>query len=233
VKSKLLIANWKLHKDLPEALGWLRDLKSVFPEPPEGVTLVICPSFPLLPPLHAELEKLGWLGLIKLGAQTVSGFREGEYTGEVGVRQIKDWVEYVLVGHSERRRLYGETDDQIVRQARLCLEEGLVPVVCVSDQNQVASLARTTFSLGRLVVAYEPPFAIGSGQPDTPESAGKFAWEVKRALGPAEVLYGGSVSGENVAHFLGRGEIDGVLVGGASLEAGALVEIIRGTYALL
>jgi triosephosphate isomerase len=155
-----------------------------------------------------------------LGAQNVSPFDEGAYTGEVNAKQIKDFVQYVLIGHSERRQNFNETEDMLIKKVDMTLKYGLNPIFLVQNQEDV-------IPQGVQIVAYDPSFAIGSGTPDTPENADAIAAVIKSKNNNAQVLYGGSVTSENVKSFTAKTNLDGVIVGGASLEAEEFIKIIK------
>ena len=227
----VLIANWKLHFSLEEAAEWLDEFAKQRVKT-DGVQVVICPPFPLLSPLSEAIEQKKIT--IKLGAQTVSRFEEGTYTGEVGIRQLQEWVQYVIVGHSERRIHFKESDREVVEKVHLCLAENLTPIVCVSELEQVECLAGAQLQTERLIVAYEPPCAISSGQlesPDlseSPEQADFFSQEIKAILGENVcVIYGGSVRSKNISGFLKCESLSGFLVGGASLDPVEFGKIVR------
>ncbi|MBU1111132.1 triose-phosphate isomerase [Patescibacteria group bacterium] len=226
-----LIANWKLHFSLKEATKWLDEFakQQVLAE---DVEVVICPSFPLLFPLFEMVERKKIT--IKLGAQNVSRFEEGTYTGEVGIRQLQEWVQYIIVGHSERRIHFKESDKEVVEKIRLCLAGNLTPIVCVSELEQVEYLAKAQLQTERLIVAYEPLCAISSGQlesPDlseSPEQADFFSQGIKALLGEnVRVLYGGSVRSKNISGFLKCESLSGFLVGGASLDVNEFGKIVK------
>lgn len=232
MSSKLVVANWKLHKTLAESLGWLERLRGLLPESLASGEVVICPPAPYLAPLKELLAQYSWEAAIALGAQDVSQFLEGEYTGEIGVRQLAEWVKYVMVGHSERRRFFGETNESVTKKVLQCQAYDLTPIVCVSDFLQVASLPSATTPGKPLVVVYEPLGAIGTGRPEDPQLAEEMARQVKALLPGVRVLYGGSVSPANAAVFATLPTIDGLLVGGASLAAEEFWEILKAVYAL-
>ncbi len=213
MKKLFIVANWKSHKTSPEALSWLHE--SVGQDAKE---VIICPPFTLLAQMHWYIGE-NHLSL-KLGAQNVSPFEDGAYTGEVSAKQIKEFGEYVIIGHSERRNYFLETDELVAQKVRLALAQGLTPIFCVQGKE-------TAIPEGVTIVAYEPVEAIGTGHPDTPENANEVASSIKAAhSGVTSVLYGGSVSPENVHNFTSMESIDGVLVGGASLDAATFTQLI-------
>ncbi|OQX51206.1 hypothetical protein B5M47_01465 [candidate division CPR3 bacterium 4484_211] len=221
----LVIANWKLHFDYQEARKWVQN----FAGSVKGTGLpevVIAPSFLLVPALKKELAARDLK--VKIGAQTVSSFEQGSYTGEVSARQLSEWVNYVIIGHSERRKYFGETDKDVVEKVRRALRHQITPVICVSELSQVDCLVREDFKNKNLVVAYEPLFAIGSGRPDTPQNISLVVDKIcDRLERRVRVLYGGSVSADNAAGILKQGNVDGFLVGRASLDPVGFAELVK------
>ena len=182
--------------------------------------IVICPPYPLIP--VARNEVMGTA--IKLGAQNLSGEEEGAFTGEVSGLQLENLVDYVLVGHSERRKYFHEGGREIANKLIQAYRHELKPVLCFEKIEDLTAVNETK----GLILAYEPVSAIGSGHPDTPSNAAEKASQAKQALGAdIPVLYGGSVSPANVQEFLTRPEIAGVLVGGASLDPAGFVELVH------
>ena len=222
----LIAGNWKMFKGPVET----RDFFERF-EPPEGVDTVICPSYASL---AAAVETGG-----TIYAQNAHWEEDGAYTGEISPQMLVELgVQGTLVGHSERRQLFGETDATVARRARAALEAGLGVIACVGEtleqresgdtelvlKIQVEAIAFAAGDHDRLVLAYEPVWAIGTGQTATPEQAGE-AHAFIRGLLDRPVLYGGSVKPENAAELLGRPEVDGALVGGASLDPDSFAAI--------
>jgi triosephosphate isomerase len=215
-----IVANLKSYKTESEAKQWLEDFKIGLNQINFSgeKEIIICPSFTLL---HLFKNFLQDNNLpVKLGAQNISPFSEGAYTGEVNAKQIKEFADYVLIGHSERRKNFNEEDEVLMQKTKLSLENELSVIYCVQE-------GQTNVPSGVNVLAYEPVFAIGSGNPDTPENANKVAGELKEKNDQFIVLYGGSVNSENVNSFTKQENILGVLVGGASLEAKEFVQIIK------
>lgn len=214
MEKTLVVANWKEYKNISEAKRWVEVFgKRVN----KGINIVVCPSFVLIPPLHSSF--IIHNSSFSLGAQDVSKFEEGPYTGGVSARQLADFVSYVIVGHSERRRHFGETDEDVRLKIEQCFGYELTPIVCVSNLEQVSRYQSVKVS-GEIIFAFEPLFAVGSGQPDTPENAQDFAKKVGR-----QILYGGSVNSENVKSFVDQPDIRGVLVGQASLDPAEFARI--------
>jgi triosephosphate isomerase len=227
----LIAGNWKMFKGANEARLFAAEMRRL-PERAAGVDVVLCPSFTSL---RAAVEGLGEGSAIRVFAQNVHWEREGAFTGEVAPSMLLELgVRGALVGHSERRRYFGETDDTAQRRAEAALEAGLDVIVCVGETEAERAegatervLARQVSVLpraGRLTIAYEPVWAIGTGRTATPEIAQE-AHAFIRSLHPAPVLYGGSVTAENAAALLAQPDVEGALVGGASLETGSFESI--------
>jgi len=215
--SLFIVANLKSNKTYDEAKLWLETFGRIDKNILQDKKIVICPSFTLLELFKSSLPND--LPNVILGAQSVSSLDEGAYTGEVNAKQVKDFADYVIIGHSEERKLLNESDETLTKKVNLSIQNGLLPIYCVQDKD-------TFIPQGVTIVAYEPLFAIGSGTADTPENANKVAGEIKQK-GSYQVLYGGSVNSENIKSFISEENISGVLVGGASLEAEEFIKIIQ------
>ncbi len=215
----LIVANLKSYKTQIEAKEWLENFKKIreLGQNFDNKEVVICPSFTLLSLFNLYVSDNNLP--VKVGAQNVSPFDEGAYTGEVNAKQIKDFAEFVLIGHSERRSNFNETDDVLSKKVELSLRYGLKPIFLVQGNDNL-------IPQGVEIVAYEPIFAIGSSAPDTPENADKTASLIKERNN-YQVLYGGSVTSDNVKSFTGKTNLTGVLVGGASLEVEEFIKIIQ------
>jgi len=251
MRTPLVAGNWKMHKDHREAVELVRELDGLLAGL-EGVEVAVCPPFTALSDVARTLEDSG--SPILLGAQDVYPAPEGAFTGEISPRMLRALgVRYVIVGHSERREIIGEKDDLVAAKARAVLEEGMVPILCVGEtleereegkavskvQGQLeAALSAWTgdeVSTG-LVIAYEPIWAIGTGRTATPEDAQEMnsfirGWLAERfgqdAASEVRILYGGSVKPDNAGELMAMPDIDGALVGGASLKAGDFAAIAR------
>ena len=228
----MIVANWKENLTATQAEDWVAEFSNLKSQIPNDVEVVVCPSFVLIPVLRSHLSSL--TSCISLGAQDVSKFEGGQYTGEVSAKMLRDFVSYVIVGHSERRKHFGETDRDVAAKSVLALKYNLIPIVCVSSLEEARSweleARKDTGDLreDKVVFAYEPLFAVGTGKPDTPENAQKFAEEVRTLVGQdVRVLYGGSVNAENVKLFVDQPDISGVLVGQASLDPEGFIGIVR------
>lgn len=220
-KNIWIIANWKSHKTIAEALEWI---EAVGPnlKPSENVKTVVCPPFIDV----EEVKKAVKVGNypIMVGVQDLSPFDQGAYTGEEAAALLKDIVDLAILGHSERRENFGETDQMVEEKVSQALEYNIIPLVCVqSEDTPVPEKAN--------LVAYEPVEAIGTGNPDTPEDAQKVALSLKQKHGEKiEVLYGGSVTSENAKSFLEQSGISGLLIGGASLDPQEFLRIVSLAY---
>lgn len=217
MKNLLIVANWKSNMSSDEATKWLQELKIMNQDLSEK-EVIVCPPFSLLNILNSYF--LTHNSVFKLGAQDVSPFPKGAYTGEIAAEQLKEFVTYAIIGHSERRKYFHEDDQMLANKVDIALENGITPIYCIQD-------AQTPIPEKVTIAAYEPVFAIGTGQPDTPESANGVAREVKERTKVKMVLYGGSVTGENVRSFTETESIDGVLVGSASLHSDSFTHIIQ------
>lgn len=211
--------------------------------------LLICPPFPYLLPVGAGLEGTA----VALGAQTLSEHAQGAFTGEVAAGMLKDvGCEYVIVGHSERRSLFGESNEAVAAKFAAALAGGLTPILCVGETLEQREAGRTETVIdaqldavlersgiegfARAVVAYEPVWAIGTGEVATPQDAQEVCAAIRTRLAElydggladeVRILYGGSVKGGNIAKLMAQDDVDGALVGGASLDPGEFVKICR------
>lgn len=215
-----IVSNLKSYKTESEAREWLESFKKIqqFQKGLGDKEIIVCPSFTTLFLFKAFIKENNLP--VKIGAQNISPFDEGAYTGEVNAKQVRDFADYVLIGHSERRTNFGEKEDVLTKKVDLSLKYGLIPIFLIQDEN-------TAVPKGVELIAYEPVFAIGSGNPDTPESANSVASFVKLKNKDYKILYGGSVTFDNVRAFTGKSEISGVLVGGASLNPDDFIQIIQ------
>ncbi len=245
MRSPIVAANWKMHKTSREAADYCRRLRELVPGDP-GVELVVFPPFTALGAVRDGLAGTG----IKWGAQNMHPEPEGAFTGEISLPMLLEYgISYVIVGHSERRRIFGETDDFIAEKLRTALDAGVRPILCVGETLEERRTGRArevverqlSAALGGLspekarevVIAYEPVWAIGTGVPAHPEDAQEMAahirgWLRERFGDVAEgvrIQYGGSVKPDNAGDFLRLPDIDGALVGGASLDPVSFWEI--------
>lgn len=219
---KYIIGNWKSNKNLSEVRQWFTEFNELFQQGSQtslaNLEIVICPPFIYLPEAAKLVNNFNLP--VSLGAQDVSPFTTGAYTGEVGASQIADFAKYVLIGHSERRSNFGENSQLLFAKAHQAEQQGLGVIYCVPD-NQT----KIPQSVG--LVAYEPVWAIGTGKTESRENAVKVADGIRKNLQKAKIIYGGSVNSKNIKDFLAGNGLDGVLPGGASLDAGSFWEMIK------
>lgn len=248
MRQKLVVANWKMHQSVAEGLSFvtafLYELKAL-----GDVEVVLCPPATSLYSLGVALSETQ----IKLGAQNLHWEASGAYTGEVSAELLKDvGCQYVIIGHSERRQYFAETNEIVQKKLQAARDAQLIPIMCVGEkllerekqqtwnvieeQLQVALQSVSFTDPSEIVIAYEPVWAIGTGQNATPEQAQEVhaqirAWLQKRfGSGFAQnvrILYGGSVKAENAASLFAKKDVDGGLVGGASLDAKKFADIVR------
>lgn len=235
-RTRLIMGNWKMHGNLADNAKLLAGLRAGVAKVAAGTQWAVCVPFPYLAQANEALKG----SAVAWGAQDISAQAQGAFTGEVSGAMLKDFAcRYALVGHSERRFLHSESDQLVADKAKAALVSGLTPVVCVGeslaerDANQVMVvihrqlapvLALGADAVNKMVVAYEPVWAIGTGRTATPEQAQEVHAAIRAALqaigaGQVQILYGGSVKAANAASLFAMSDIDGALVGGASLVA--------------
>ncbi|MGI6614677.1 MAG: triose-phosphate isomerase [Dethiobacteria bacterium] len=246
---KLIIAaNWKMHKTAAETVSFCNSLKLREKEF-SGVEVLLCPPYTALSAAAAALKG----SAIKLGAQNMSWETEGAYTGEIAAPMLKEFgVTHVILGHSERRHIFGEADNVIRKKLEQALRFGLIPILCVGETGEQRSGGDTAAvlesqlraalegldreSIAELIIAYEPVWAIGTGQAASPTDAADAASLVRSAAekllggameGALRVQYGGSVNAGNIDGFVTLPPVNGALVGGASLAADTFADLIK------
>ena len=244
MRKKLVAGNWKMHGNLAENAALLEALKPAL----AGIEAVVCVPFPYLAQVQSALagSSIAW------GAQNVSEQSKGAFTGEVSTSMLLDFgCKYVIVGHSERRSLYGESDELVAKKYMAAQAAGLTPILCVGEsleeresgvteavvarQLDAVINAAGVASLGRAVVAYEPVWAIGTGKTASPEQAQAVHAFIRRKIAALDaavadglvIQYGGSVKAANAAELMVQPDIDGGLIGGASLVADEFIAICR------
>ncbi len=248
MRTPLVAGNWKMNKTVEEARALVYAMSARLREI-KGVEKVLCPPYPALQAVHALLEGSD----LALGAQNMYWEEKGAFTGEVSPLMVKELCQFVILGHSERRAYFGETDETVNKRVRAAQKYDLTPIVCVGETleqyeskktGEVVSrqvkqgLAGLEAAFGpRIVVAYEPVWAIGTGKASSGENANEVVGKMIRpALSELfgdqtaqaiRVLYGGSVTGANAAEFFRQSEIDGALVGGASLKPDDFIAITQ------
>jgi len=241
----IIAGNWKMNTTLAEAKVLVDAMRPRL-EAVTGVEVVLCPPFISLAAVRAHLHG----SRVLIGAQNMYFMEKGAYTGEISPLMLQGLADYVIIGHSERREYFGETDDLVAKKVRAALDHGLKPIMCVGERLNEYEAGRTeevvskqvrgglagVQDLGGLVIAYEPVWAIGTGKPATGSGANQVIGMIRgivQSLFGAEaatalrIQYGGSVAPDNIREFMAQPEIDGALVGGASLKADAFVDIVR------
>jgi len=255
MRKKILAANWKMNLTQSEAESYLATFVSEIGEV-DDVEVVIIPPFTAIPALVSASEKVP---SIRIGAQNMHWEKSGAFTGEVSASMLRAlFVKYVILGHSERRALFGETDEIVNRKVRAALDAGLRPILCIGetlherDNNKVEEVLGRQLrkglegvsqkDLSDIVIAYEPCWAIGTGRSATPAEAEHAHGYIRSVLSefsnPAtadrvRIQYGGSVKPENTEELMRQKNIDGALIGGASLDPRSFARIISRTEATL
>jgi len=254
MRTPFVAGNWKMYKTIAEARNLVSELVPGL-QGIQGVERVLCPPYTALLAVRALLEGTD----IGLGAQDLHWEEAGAYTGEVSPAMIAELCQYVIIGHSERRAYFGETDETVNRKVQAALGHGLIPIVCVGETLEENEAGRTREVVARqvkngleridlgdeswsdrvssIVVAYEPVWAIGTGRAATGVGANAVLTDVIRPsleglygtqfAESVRILYGGSVKSDNAAEFFSQSDIDGALVGGASLKASDFIAIVQ------
>ena len=232
MKKLFIVANWKSYKTKDEAISWLDEFK-IDDSNLENKEIIVCPSFTLLPDMKKFILEKNLP--IKLGTQTISPFEEGAYTGEISTRQAVELVTHSIVGHSERRRYFHETEEYVIKELTQIIKERITPILCISDMKQLDYYLMQgnviVDNADKIIFVYEPPSAISGGgayRPEDPETANKNAAEISNKIGKKVItLYGGSVNTENATELFSKEYIDGGLVGQASLDLKTFSQIIE------
>jgi triosephosphate isomerase len=224
IMKKYVIGNWKCNKGIAEAQSWLAEFAKRY-RPLSGLSVIIAPSFICLPSLAQQIKTLG-LENLSLAAQDVSPFPKGAYTGAVAADMIKGMADYVLLGHSERRRYFHETDQDVARKMSEVVDAGLIPVVCV-DQPYAASqlLAVGDIDSREMIIAYGPVDAMTARIAEPPAKAAETAHSISQILPGRPVVYGGSLESGNVQNYLNLPGLAGLFVGEASLNVDSFLTI--------
>ncbi|MFD2370928.1 triose-phosphate isomerase [Brevibacillus sp. GCM10020057] len=248
MRTPIIAGNWKMFKTIAEATAFAQEVKAA--STAAGVEKVVCAPFTALPALGQLLAGSG----IALGAQNMHYEEQGAFTGEVSPGMLKEiGVKYVILGHSERRQYFNETDETVNKKVLAALKHGLLPIVCVGESleqreaGETADVVRTqteaaltgvdAAQLADVVIAYEPIWAIGTGKSSTAEDANETIAIIRQviaerfgqeAAAKVRIQYGGSVKPENIASYMAQPDIDGALVGGASLIADSYLQLVNG-----
>ena len=251
MRPKIIAANWKMHKTRAEARDFVKHLTALIGDLPEHLQLLIIPPYTALETTHQAIISEN-LKNCSLGAQNIHPETHGAFTGEISAAMLKDvGVKTVLIGHSERRTLFGENDDFLLKKVIRCLSENLTPMLCVGETLQqrddgatndvLARQIRAVFSAidpenaARVQIAYEPVWAIGTGRTATPGQAREAHGWIRQQLADIcpnaahkiPILYGGSVKPDNAREILQQQDVDGALIGGASLQPDSFAAIAK------
>ncbi|MFS8501082.1 MAG: triose-phosphate isomerase [Caldicoprobacter sp.] len=247
MRKPIIAGNWKMHKTPSQTVSLINELKPLVKD--AQVEVVVCPPFVCLPAAKEALSGSN----IKLGAQNMHWEEQGAFTGEVAPGMLKELdVEYVIIGHSERRQYFGETDEMVNKKVLSAVAHNLIPIICVGEtleqreqgiteevvdkQTRAALEGLNADVAHRVVIAYEPIWAIGTGKTASSNDANEVIGYIRKVVGEVlgsqaaqqmRILYGGSVKPENAAELMGMPEIDGALVGGASLKAQDFAKIVK------
>ncbi len=248
MRKSILAGNWKMYKNTQEAKALVEELKTRLGKAADR-EVVVCPPYTSLPIVAETIHG----SAIRLGAQNMYWEDKGAFTGEISPAMLKEiGCSYVIIGHSERRQYFGETDASVNKKMKKAFASGLIPIVCVGEtlaeregNTTLAVLEKqlkegikdlTADTAFELVIAYEPVWAIGTGKTATPQQAEEAHAFIRKTIagiysGPVaesiRILYGGSVKPENIKELMGQPNIDGALVGGASLEADSFAKIVN------
>ena len=246
MRKPIIAGNWKMHKTIAEALEFVNEVKDRVNN--DKVEAVICAPFTLLKDLKQATKGTN----IKIGAQNMHFEEKGAFTGEISPLMLKELdMDYVVIGHSERRQYFNETDETVNKKVLKALEVGIDPILCVGETLEEREAGNTKDvckvqvekalenvskeDLAKVVIAYEPVWAIGTGKPATSEDANDVIAYIREVVAnlygelanEVRIQYGGSVKPSNVAEIMNQSDIDGALVGGASLEANDYVELVN------
>jgi len=245
-RSYLIVGNWKMNLTVGQAETLTDEIAQGMET--DSVKTVICPPHVFIEQCALIVKESGQKNL-QLGVQNISWERKGAYTGDISIDMVSDWVKYVLIGHSERRQYFAETNSLINAKVKLALANQIIPVLCVGEKRfmsaDISDLGRdlmegiaglTAKEVSELVVAYEPVWAIGSDKAALPSYVNKvikeMRWWIKDEVGfdaaeKVKILYGGSVNSKNAKDYLAEEQVDGLLIGGASLKASTFLKIVK------
>ncbi|ACZ61789.1 triose-phosphate isomerase [Dehalococcoides mccartyi] len=249
MRQIIIAGNWKMNTTLSEACILVQSMKGEL-ETIDGIEKIVCPPFISLSHIKTILENSS----IKLGAQNLFYEEKGAYTGEISPLMLKELCQYVIIGHSERREYFGETGQVVNQKIKAAIQAGILPIVCVgekleeNEKGQTRQVLETQLkealnglSLSSIIIAYEPIWAIGTGKAATASAANAAICYIRKVLSEilgntaarkSSILYGGSVNEKNTAELLSQSDIDGALVGGASLKADSFISICRQAAAI-
>nr|WP_092074773.1 triose-phosphate isomerase [Dendrosporobacter quercicolus]NSL49293.1 triose-phosphate isomerase [Dendrosporobacter quercicolus DSM 1736]SDN13083.1 triosephosphate isomerase [Dendrosporobacter quercicolus] len=248
MRTPIIAGNWKMHKTISETTALARELAALTADA-KGVEVVICPPFTALAAAHEAVAG----SAVKLGAQNMYWEPKGAFTGEIAPGMLSDaGCQYVIIGHSERRQYFGETDQTVNQKLKAAFANNLIPIICVGEtldqreagtteavvgeQVQAGLAGLTEGQAASLVIAYEPVWAIGTGRTASSDDANSVCRLIRatvaKLFGQASadrvrIQYGGSVKADNIAELMAKSDIDGALVGGASLDAAGFSRIVK------
>lgn len=248
MRKPIIAGNWKMHNTGAQGVALVRELAKLTADA-KDVDIVVCPTFTTLSTVAGALAGTN----IHMGAQNMHWEKKGAFTGEITAEMLRDvCCEYVLVGHSERRQYFAETDATVNNKVKAALEAKLVPIMCVGESLEVREAGTTETIVGEqvrlglegltadqvasLVIAYEPIWAIGTGRTATSDQANDVCAFIRRTVAKmfgqatadkTRIQYGGSVKADNIAELMGKSDIDGALVGGAALDAVGFSKIVK------
>ncbi|MBC8429565.1 MAG: triose-phosphate isomerase [Dehalococcoidia bacterium] len=247
MRVPMIAGNWKMNTTVSEAIELVNEMRQGLDEI-DNVDRVICPPFISLAPVKELLRGSS----IKLGAQNIYFEEKGAYTGEISPLMLADLCEFVIIGHSERRQYFNETGEIVDKKVKAALKVGLKPILCIGERleeneagrteevltEQLSSSSARIYYFSGLILAYEPIWAIGTGKAATGKQANETIGFIRQHISKqygkgiaqdVRILYGGSVTAENIAEFINQPEVDGALVGGASLKAAQFLSIVKQT----
>lgn len=226
---RYLVGNWKSYNTLTQTTIWLEEFAKLYTPPKTNVNLIICAPFTNLAQANRLVNHLRLP--LQMGAQDVSAFGQGKHTGEITADMLSELISYCLVGHSERRRELGETSAQVAQKTRQLLEASITPIICLDVpylEEQIKELLNLQLPLNSCLFAYEPLAAIGTGKAIDPDQAEIVAGKISFLTeSQCPILYGGSVTSENIGGFLDKQHLDGALVGTDSLSVDSFVKLMR------
>lgn len=216
--TRFVVANWKCHKNINEAKQWFDIFASVY-TPVENIHVVIAPTYLCIPGLSDYMKTLG-LERVFLAAQDVSPFPRGGYTGEVSADMLKSMVDYVIVGHSERRRYFHETQQQVCNKVNEVVESGLVPLICVDTKYAMSQLTiLNELETKKVLIAYGPEDALNFNIPQPADKVSEFVAFIEEVHPGFPVIYGGALSEKSAHEYFSIANVSGLFVGSASLDA--------------
>lgn len=248
MRTPIIAGNWKMFKTVEQSVSFIEEVKGKAEV--EGVESVICAPFTSLPALVEAVKGTS----LKVGAQNMHWEDSGAYTGEISGEMLQALgIDYVIIGHSERRAYFAETDETVNKKVHAAFKYGITPIVCVGEnleereagktkdvckvQTEAALEGLSSEQVAKVVIAYEPIWAIGTGKSSTAEDANDVISYIRElvadkygreAADKIRIQYGGSVKPNNIREFMGQADIDGALVGGASLEPASYIELVKG-----